>query len=45
MLTEALAGRLAVERPQEYALEYAGELELAKHFGRFRLYSLRTLRD
>lgn len=44
-VTEAFAARLAVERPQEYALEYAGELELAKHFGRFRLYSLRTLRD
>jgi class 3 adenylate cyclase len=44
-VTEAFAARLAVERPHEYALEYAGELELAKHFGRFRLYSLRTLRD
>ena len=43
-VTEAFAARLAVERPEGYALEYAGELELAKHFGRFRLYSLRTLR-
>jgi class 3 adenylate cyclase len=44
-VTEAFAARLCVECPNEYALEYAGELELAKHFGRFRLYSLRTLRD
>lgn len=44
-VTEAFAARRAVKRPQEYALEYAGELELAKRFGRFRLYSLRTLRD
>ena len=42
-VTEAFAARLTLERPDAYALEYAGELELAKRFGRYRLYSLRAI--
>lgn len=39
--TEAFAARLALEAPERFALEYAGELELAKRFGAYRLYGLR----
>lgn len=43
--TEAFAARLALEDPERFALEYAGELELAKNFGAYRLYGLRRLRE
>ena len=42
--TEALAAQLAIEAPDHYVCEYVGELELAKHFGAYRLYSLHPLR-
>lgn len=38
--SEAFAARLAVEAPGEYSTEYAGEVELAKCFGRYRLYAV-----
>lgn len=40
-VTEAFAARLMLEAPDRYAAEYAGEIELAKRFGKYRLYSLR----
>lgn len=40
-VTEAFAARLALEAPGRFATEYAGEIELAKRYGRYRLYSLR----
>lgn len=43
-VTEAFAARLALEAPRRFAIEYAGEIELAKGHGRFRLYSLRRRR-
>ncbi len=43
--TEAFAARLAVEDSGQFALEYAGEIELAKRFGAYRLHSLRRLRN
>ncbi|MES2883959.1 MAG: adenylate/guanylate cyclase domain-containing protein [Pseudomonadota bacterium] len=43
--TEAFAARLAIEDPDRFSLEYAGEIELAKRFGDYRLYSLRRLRN
>lgn len=43
--TEAFAARLAIEDASQFALEYAGEIELAKRFGAYRLYSLRRVRD
>lgn len=39
--SESFAARLAVEAPGEYSAEYAGEVELAKRFGRYRLYAVR----
>ena len=42
--TEAFAARLAVENAEQFALEYTGEIELAKRFGAYRLYSLRRLK-
>ena len=42
--TEAFAARLAVENSEQFVLEYAGEIELAKRFGAYRLYSLRRLK-
>jgi len=41
--TEAFATRLIIENASQFALEYAGEIELAKRFGPYRLYSLRRL--
>ncbi|MES2683763.1 MAG: tetratricopeptide repeat-containing protein [Pseudomonadota bacterium] len=41
--TEAFAARLALEGAEHFALEYTGEIELAKRFGAYRLYSLRRL--
>lgn len=41
-VTEAFAARLALEAPEEFRLEYAGEVELAKHFGKYRLFGLRA---
>ena len=40
-VTEAFAARLALEAPERFATEYAGEIELAKRYGKYRLYSLR----
>jgi class 3 adenylate cyclase len=40
-VTEAFAARLALEGAARFALEYAGEIELAKRYGRYRLFSLR----
>lgn len=42
--TEALAAELSVTAPERWALEYVGELELAKRFGAYRIYSLHRLR-
>lgn len=39
-VTEAFSAELAVEAPGAFRLEYAGEVALAKRYGRFRLYSL-----
>mgnify|MGYP000317720775 CR=1 FL=1 len=41
-VTEAFAARLALEVPERFACEYAGEVELAKHFGKYRLFSLQS---
>jgi len=38
--TEAITAQLALESPNEYLLEYAGRIELAKNFGQHRLYCL-----
>jgi hypothetical protein len=40
-VTEAFAARLMLEAPDRYAAEYAGEIELAKRYGKYRLYALR----
>lgn len=40
-VTEAFAARIALEAPEAYALEYAGEVKLAKAYGQSRLFSLR----
>ncbi|MGH8447412.1 MAG: tetratricopeptide repeat-containing protein, partial [Solimonas sp.] len=40
-VTEAFASRLALEAPTQFMLDYAGEVDLAKQFGTYRLYSLR----
>ncbi len=42
-VTEAFAARLALEAPERFVVEYAGEIELAKRFGKYRLFSLRRL--
>jgi class 3 adenylate cyclase len=42
-VTEAFAAELAVSAADEFATEYAGEIALAKRFGRFRIYSLRRI--
>ncbi|HZP13809.1 MAG TPA: adenylate/guanylate cyclase domain-containing protein [Nevskiaceae bacterium] len=46
-VTESFAARLMLEGAEHFVLEYAGELELAKNFGQYRLFSLRkrTLPD
>ncbi len=41
-VTEAFAARLALEAPERFAAEYAGEVELAKRFGKYRLFSLHS---
>lgn len=41
-VTENFAARLSFESPQRYILEYAGEVELAKHYGAYRLFALRA---
>ncbi|WP_028008962.1 tetratricopeptide repeat-containing protein [Solimonas flava] len=40
-VTEAFAARLALEAPAGFMLDYAGEVDLAKQFGTYRLYALR----
>ena len=42
-VTEAFAARLALESPERFAAEYAGEVELAKRFGKYRLFSLHSI--
>ncbi|MDR3415878.1 MAG: adenylate/guanylate cyclase domain-containing protein [Nevskia sp.] len=42
-VTEAFAARLALESPDRFAAEYAGEVELAKRFGKYRLFSLHAV--
>lgn len=42
-VTEAFAARLALEAPERFAAEYAGEVELAKRFGKYRLFSLHSI--
>ena len=39
-VTEAFSAELQLEEPGAFRLEYAGEVALAKRYGRFRLYSL-----
>ncbi|MBV8062664.1 MAG: hypothetical protein JOY51_03665 [Nevskia sp.] len=41
-VTEAFAARLALEAPERFTAEYAGEVELAKRFGKYRLFSLHS---
>jgi hypothetical protein len=41
-VTEAFAARLALEAPDRFVAEYAGEVELAKRFGKYRLFSLHS---
>jgi class 3 adenylate cyclase len=41
-VTEAFAARLALEAPERFVAEYAGEIELAKRYGQYRLFSLRA---
>lgn len=43
-VTEAFAAQLALEAPTQFRAEYAGEIELAKSFGKYRLFSLRRQR-
>lgn len=40
-VTEAFAARVALEAPEAFALEYAGEVKLAKGYAQSRLFSLR----
>lgn len=40
-VTESFAAQLALERGAAFALDYAGEVELAKRFGSYRLFALR----
>lgn len=42
-VTEAFAARLALEAPDRFTAEYAGEVELAKRFGKYRLFSLQSV--
>ena len=39
-VTESFAAELMIEAGTQFLLEYAGEVELAKRFGSFRLFSL-----
>lgn len=43
-VTESFAARLALEAPERFTVEYAGEVDLAKRFGKYRLFSMRRLR-
>src|SRR3546814_1573473 len=40
-VTESFAAQVAIEAPDDFMLDYAGEVEFAKQFGTYRLYSLR----
>jgi class 3 adenylate cyclase len=40
-VTESFAAQVMLEAPDQYVLDYAGELELAKNYGKYRLFSLR----
>lgn len=39
--SEAFTARLMLEAPGEFFAQYAGEIELAKRFGRYRLFAIR----
>jgi class 3 adenylate cyclase len=42
-VTELFAARLVLDAPQRFNLEYVGELALAKLYGSYRIFSLRTV--
>lgn len=42
-VTEAFAARLALEAGERYHFEYAGEIDLPKEFGKYRLFGLRRV--
>ena len=42
-VTEAFAAQIALEAPEMFVLEYAGEVKLAKAYGQSRLFSLRRM--
>ncbi len=42
-VTELLAARLMLDATQRFSLDYVGELELAKRYGSYRLFSLRAV--
>lgn len=42
-VTEQFAAELAITAPDQFLLEYAGEVQLAKKHGEFRLYSLNSV--
>lgn len=39
--SEALVAQLALESPGRFSINYAGEIELAKRFGKYRLFAIR----
>jgi hypothetical protein len=41
-VTEAFAARLTLEAGTHYCFDYAGEIELPKEFGKYRLFGLRA---
>ncbi len=43
-VTEAFAAQLALEGIDQYRFEYAGEIDLPKDFGKYRLFGLRAPR-
>lgn len=42
-VTELFAARLVLDAPRRFNLEYVGELALAKLYGSYRIFSLRTV--
>lgn len=41
--SEAFVARLALEAPREFRSEYAGEVELAKRYGKYRLFGVQRV--
>lgn len=41
-ITESLAAQLAIDAPDRFSSEYVGEIQLAKRFGTYRVYTMRT---